>query len=134
MKTRYLLLALGMAAMSATAAQDVPQSQGRSMEEQKTMPPRSTTASTAVDATPPPAPRTSQGAEHAAEHSAVATRETFGGLDKDKDGRVSSTEAGADATFDAGFAAMDANGDGFVSDTEYRAQAKASGKMEDRQP
>lgn len=80
------------------------------------------------------APPTSQGAEHAAGHSAVATRETFGGLDKDKDGRVSSTEASADTSFDAGFAAMDANGDGFVSDTEYRAQAKATGKMEDKQP
>src|SRR5262245_26127962 len=80
------------------------------------------------------APPTAQGAEHAATHSAVATREAFGGLDRDKDGRVSSTEASADASFDSGFAAMDANGDGFVSDTEFRAQAKAIGRMEDKQP
>jgi hypothetical protein len=80
------------------------------------------------------APPTAQGAEHAAGHSAVATGETFGGLDKDKDGRVSSTEASVDTNFDAGFAAMDANGDGFVSDSEYRAQAKTTGKMEDKQP
>lgn len=85
-------------------------------------------------ASPPAAPPTAQGAQHAAEHSAVATRETFGSLDRDKDGRVSSTEAGSDAGFDAGFAAMDANGDGFVSDTEYRAQSKSNAKMEDRQP
>lgn len=113
MKMRYLLLALGMAAMSAATAQVglKPQAQARSAEEQKTMPPHASTAS-----------------------AAATTRETFGALDKDKDGRVSSTEAGADAGFDAGFAAMDANGDGFVSDTEYRAQTKASGKMEDKQP
>lgn len=139
MDNRSLLMSLGIAlgvgAMSLAVAQTAPQSQSRSTEEQKTMPPRSATASAAVDATtPPPVPRTSQGAEHAAGHSAVATRETFGGLDKDKDGRVSSTEAGADAGFDAGFAAMDANGDGFVSDTEYRAHSKASGKTEDKQP
>ena len=113
MKARYVLFALGMAAMSAATAQVVPepQTQARSAEEQKTMPPPGSTAS-----------------------APVTTRETFGGLDKDKDGRVSSTEAGADAGFDAGFAAMDANGDGFVSDAEYRAQAKTSGKMEDEQP
>jgi hypothetical protein len=51
---------------------------------------------------------------------------SFAGLDKDKDGRVSSTEAGANATFDSGFAAMDDNGDGFVTDSEYRAHAQAT--------
>lgn len=49
----------------------------------------------------------------------------FAGLDKDRDGRVSSTEAGADATFDSGFAAMDDNGDGFVTDAEFRAHVQA---------
>lgn len=114
MKIRTLLVAFYMAALPVAAAQAAqsPQSQERSTEEQKTMPPRSATASTA----------------------AATSRETFGSLDKDKDGRVSSTEAGVDAGFDAGFAAMDANGDGFVSDVEYRAHAKARGKMEDEQP
>jgi hypothetical protein len=68
----------------------------------------------------------SQGAEHAAPHSAVVARETFMALDSDKDGRVSSTEADADAGFDGSFSAMDSNGDGFVTDSEYRAHAKAT--------
>lgn len=167
-------LALAIVALSALAQVAPPeaQSQARTTEEQKTMPPRDPAfarldtdndgrvgaveaeadskfgmhfddmdsdddgfVSTAEFAAfPRAAPPTAQGAEHAAEHSAVATREAFGALDKDKDGRVSSTEASADASFDSGFAALDANGDGFVSDTEYRAQAKATGKMEDKQP
>lgn len=68
----------------------------------------------------------SQGAEHAATHSAVATRDVFGRLDADGDGRVSSTEADADTGFDAGFSAMDSDGDGFITDAEYRAHAKAN--------
>jgi len=68
----------------------------------------------------------SQGAEHAAAHSAVATRDVFGRLDADGDGRVSSTEADADTGFDAGFSAMDSNADGFITDAEYRAHAKAN--------
>ncbi len=68
----------------------------------------------------------SQGAEHAAAHSMVVTRETFTRLDSDKDGRISSTEADADAGFDGSFSVMDGNGDGFVTDAEYRAHAKAA--------
>lgn len=56
----------------------------------------------------------------------TASAGSFAGLDKDKDGRVSSTEAGANTTFDSGFAAMDDNGDGFVTDAEYRAHAQAT--------
>ena len=74
----------------------------------------------------------SQGAEHAAAHSAVVTRETFMSLDSDKDGRISSTEADADARFDVSFSAMDANGDGFVTDAEFRAHAKATAQPEDK--
>lgn len=68
----------------------------------------------------------SQGAEHAAAHSAVVTRETFMRLDTDRDGRVSSTEADADAGFDGSFGAMDGNSDGFVTEAEFRAHAKAT--------
>jgi hypothetical protein len=74
---------------------------------------------------------TSQGAEHAAPHSAVVTRETFMTLDADRDGRISSAEAGADAGFDGSFSAMDGNGDGFVTDTEFRAHAKATSEPSD---
>ena len=49
-------------------------------------------------------------------------------LDTDKDGRVSSTEANADPTFDSGFSAMDNDGDGYVTDAEFRAKAKATKK------
>ena len=68
---------------------------------------------------------TSQGAEHAAAHSEVVTRDVFGTLDADHDGRISATEAGVDTGFNGSFSAMDSNGDGFVTDAEYRAHAKA---------
>jgi len=74
----------------------------------------------------------SQGAEHAAAHSAVVTREAFTKLDSDGDGRISSTEADADAGFDGSFSAMDGNGDGFVTDAEFRAHAKATAQPEER--
>lgn len=58
--------------------------------------------------------------------STTGSGNAFAGLDKDKDGRVSSTEAGADASFDSGFAAMDEDGDGFVTDAEFREHAQAT--------
>ena len=61
----------------------------------------------------------------------MVTRETFLQLDADKDGRISSTEAGADAGFDGSFSAIDSNGDGFVTDTEFRAHAKATSQPND---
>jgi hypothetical protein len=67
----------------------------------------------------------SQGAENAAPPSAVVQRDTWTRLDADADGRISADEADADAGFDSDFAAMDSNGDGFVTDAEFRAHAKA---------
>lgn len=67
----------------------------------------------------------SQGAAHAAGHSAVVQRDTWTRLDADADGRISATEADADAGFDSRFTAMDGNGDGFITDAEFRAHAKA---------
>ena len=68
---------------------------------------------------------TSQGAEHAADHSAVASRDVFSRLDTDGDGRISTAEAAPDAGFSGMLSTMDANSDGFVSQDEYRAHAKA---------
>jgi hypothetical protein len=56
----------------------------------------------------------------------AAGGDTFAGLDADKDGRVSSTEADRDAGFSASFAAMDANADGFITSDEYHQRAKAN--------
>jgi Ca2+-binding EF-hand superfamily protein len=74
---------------------------------------------------PPPSPPQSQGAEHAAAHSSVVQRDVWTRLDTDGDGRISTTEGAIDTGFNAGFAAMDADHDGFVTDAEYRAGAKA---------
>lgn len=74
---------------------------------------------------PPPAPPQSQGAEHAAANSSIVQRDLWTRLDTDGDGKISPTEAAADTAFNAGFAAMDTNQDGYVSDTEYRAAAKS---------
>jgi Ca2+-binding EF-hand superfamily protein len=68
----------------------------------------------------------SQGAENAAPPSAVVQRDTWTRLDADADGRISADEADADAGFDAGFAMMDSNGDGFVTDAEFRAHARTN--------
>ena len=68
---------------------------------------------------------TSQGAEHAADHAAVASRDVFSRLDTDGDGRISTSEAALDAGFNGMLSTMDANSDGFVSQDEYRAHAKA---------
>lgn len=65
-----------------------------------------------------------QGAANAAQHSMVVTRDLWNRLDADADGRISATEADADASFDGDFAGFDANADGFVSQDEYRAGAK----------
>jgi Ca2+-binding EF-hand superfamily protein len=67
----------------------------------------------------------SQGAAHAADHSGVVTHDVFSRLDTDADGRISATEAALDADFNGMLSAMDGNNDGFVSQDEYRAHAKA---------
>lgn len=66
----------------------------------------------------------SQGEQHAADNSAVVTRDIWGRLDLNADGRLSAGELAADAKFSGSFAAMDSNNDGFVSQDEYRAYAK----------
>lgn len=74
---------------------------------------------------PPPSPPQSQGAEHAAAHSSVVTRDLWMRLDADGDGKISTAEGAADTGFNADFATMDGDHDGFVTDVEYRAAAKA---------
>jgi Ca2+-binding EF-hand superfamily protein len=76
--------------------------------------------------TPMTPPVTAQGATHAQAHSSVVQRDTWAKLDTDHDGRISSAEAAVDSGFDTTFGDMDADGDGFISDSEYRTFAKAS--------
>lgn len=76
--------------------------------------------------TPMTPPVTARGAAHAQAHSAVVQRDAWATLDTDHDGRISHTEAGLDSAFNTSFSDMDADDDGFVSDAEYRAFAKAS--------
>ena len=66
----------------------------------------------------------SQGALHAQAHSAVVTRAVWAKLDTNKDGKLSSAEVSADTGISASFSVMDSNGDGFVTQDEYRAYAK----------
>ena len=68
----------------------------------------------------------SQGATNAASHSSVVQRDTWSRLDADGDGRISAVEADADAGIDGSFSAMDSNSDGFITDAEFRAHAKAT--------
>ena len=71
---------------------------------------------------------TAQGATNAASHSSVVQRDTWSRLDADGDGRISALEADADAGIDGSFSAMDSNSDGFITDAEFRAHAKATSK------
>ena len=66
----------------------------------------------------------SQGAQHAATHSSVVTRDVWVKLDADADSRISVTEAAGNASLAASFAAMDSSNDGFVSQNEYTAYSK----------
>ena len=74
---------------------------------------------------PPPSPPQSQGVERAASHSSVAQRDVWTRLDTDGDGKISTAEGAADTDFNTGFAAMDTDHDGYVTDVEYRTAAKA---------
>jgi Ca2+-binding EF-hand superfamily protein len=62
----------------------------------------------------------SQGAEHAADHSAVVATDLWRRFDANGDGRLSAVEVDLDARLKADFGAMDADDDGYVSDAEYR--------------
>jgi hypothetical protein len=66
----------------------------------------------------------SQGELHAQAHSAVVTRDVWMKLDANADGKLSSSEVTANTTLSGAFSAMDSNGDGFVTQAEYRAYAK----------
>ena len=83
-----------------------------------------TTTNQAETTPPPPPPPESQGAEHAAAHSSVVQRDLWTRLDTNGDGKISTGEGDADAAFSTDFSAMDTDGDGFVTDSEYRTAAK----------
>ena len=68
----------------------------------------------------------SQGEVHAAAHSAVVTRDVWTKLDANTDGKLSSTEVSSNTTISGAFSVMDSNGDGFVTQAEYSAYAKAN--------
>jgi hypothetical protein len=75
---------------------------------------------------PMASPVQSQGVEHAAAQSSVVQRDLWARLDANHDGTISATEASVDAGFDGGFARMDVDGNGTVSQGEYDAHAKAA--------
>ena len=68
----------------------------------------------------------SQGETHASAHAAVVTRDLWMKLDANADGKLSSSEVSANTTISGAFSVMDSNGDGFVTQAEYTAYAKAS--------
>jgi hypothetical protein len=62
----------------------------------------------------------SQGEQHAEDGSAVVTRDVWTRFDADADGKLSPLEIELDARLKADFGSIDADGDGFVTDAEYR--------------
>lgn len=73
-------------------------------------------------------PGTAQGAANASSHSAVAMRDVMTRLDVNGDGQISTTEGEVDATFKTNFSTIDADGNGLITDAEYRAYAKDQDK------
>lgn len=68
----------------------------------------------------------------AASKPAAGARGAWAELDANGDGRISVVEGDADADFKSNFEMMDADQDGYVSDTEYRARQGAAGRGDDR--
>lgn len=68
----------------------------------------------------------SHGADHAAPHSAVVSRDLWTRLDTNTDSKLSLAEVAANAGLTTSFASIDANADGFVTQDEYTAYAKAN--------
>lgn len=68
--------------------------------------------------------RAETGGDRAAFHSAASQRSLWTELDADGDGRISLDEGSVDADFGANFEMMDGDDDGFVTDAEFRANAR----------
>jgi Ca2+-binding EF-hand superfamily protein len=66
------------------------------------------------------------GGENAAPVSQAATTLTWNNIDADKDGKLSATEVESYENLKANFTGMDSDGDGFVTQDEYRAYQKAN--------
>lgn len=73
---------------------------------------------------PKPPPAKARGAANAAGHSSIVQRDKWAQLDVNGDGRISGSEGDVDADFKANFEMMDENKDGFITDAEFRAQAR----------
>ncbi len=67
----------------------------------------------------------SQGEQQAAGGSAVVSRDLWVRLDADSDSKLSLAEATGNAALSASFTTMDSNKDGFVTQAEYTAYARA---------
>jgi Ca2+-binding EF-hand superfamily protein len=105
-------------AVRDTATRNVPEQTAHDVTQTTTAQMEQTTT------TPPPSPPQSQGSEHAASHSSVVQRDLWTRLDTNNDGKISTAESAVDTEFDADFATMDVDKDGFVTDSEYRMAAK----------
>jgi hypothetical protein len=72
-----------------------------------------------------PPPAKAETAPPAADRVSIRQRSKWAQLDVNGDGRISGTEGQGDADFKANFEMMDADKDGFITNTEYSARAKA---------
>jgi hypothetical protein len=66
----------------------------------------------------------SQGETHAAVNSAVVSKDVWLKLDANADSKISLAEAKADADITGSFTDIDVDGDGFITQAEYRAYAQ----------
>ncbi|MGH8083987.1 MAG: hypothetical protein ACREPV_01750 [Lysobacter sp.] len=78
---------------------------------------------------PPPPPMQSQDAMPPADPANVARDPRWVELDANGDGRIDAQEGAADADFNASFAMMDGDGDGFVTEAEFRAHGQGDDGM-----
>ena len=109
---------------AADAAGDTKTKPAMSTAQRMVKNPTNTEEADAEKPATPISPTQSQGAEHAAAHSDVVTRDLWARLDTNADGQISAAESQVDAEFNAGFQAMDTNDDGLLTDAEYRTAAR----------
>ena len=123
-----LTLALGAALALPAWAQSAPQDSGSqdAQQDAQQSTQQDTTAQSTGSQTDANGWQAGQSSSANMQSDTTLTGDSFGTLDTDHDGRLSSDEAGASASLNGRFKSLDTNGDGYVSQSEYSTGLRAT--------